>query len=176
VRGEILLIDHDPLPLLIGAGVADEDAIIAWICALLGFADATCIETEPADLASRRSPARPRWHTPTSAHGRAHATQTLAQKRLWLQNLEPVGNWVQYSGSLVAGHRRCLNHGQTASAEACDRARRVGIILRANETWVRPHTRGVPDDIEMRFRWHAQAELIASGLGSPASVTPGACG
>lgn len=46
--GELALIDHDPLPLVIRAGVTDEDAIIAWICALLGFADATCIETEAA--------------------------------------------------------------------------------------------------------------------------------
>jgi hypothetical protein len=159
VRGELALIDHDPLPLLIGAGVADEDAIIAWICALLGFADAMCIETEPGELAFQRAPARSRWHRSTSAYGRRPSTRTLPQKRLWSRNLEPVGHWVQYGGSLVAGHRRRLNDGRTASAEACNRALRVGIILRPNETWVRLHTRGVPDDVEMRFRWHAQAEL-----------------
>ena len=159
VEGELALIDHDPLPLLIGAGVADEDAIIAWICALLGFADVTCIETEPAELAFRHIPARPQWHPSTSAYDRRPVTQTLPHKRLWLRNLEPVGHWIQHSGSLVAGHRRHLNDGQTASAEARDRARRVGIILHPTETWVRPHTRGVPDDVEMRFRWHAQPEL-----------------
>jgi hypothetical protein len=65
-----------------------------------------------------------------------------------------------YSGSFVAGHRRRLNEGRTASAEACDRARQVGIILHPHETWVRPHTRGIPEGIEMRFLWHAPTELF----------------
>jgi hypothetical protein len=65
-----------------------------------------------------------------------------------------------YSGSFVAGHRRRLNEGRTASAEACDRARQVGIILHPHETWVRPHTRGIPDGIQMRFLWHAPTELF----------------
>jgi hypothetical protein len=74
-------------------------------------------------------------------------------------HLEPIGNWVRYSGAFVAGHRRRLTDGRRASKEARERARRVGITLRPYETWVRPHTRGVPDGLEMRFRWHAPAEM-----------------
>lgn len=77
----------------------------------------------------------------------------------WPGNLEPIGRWTSYSGSFVAGHRRRLNDGQTASNEACDRARQVGITLRSRETWVRPHARGIPDGLEMRFRWNAPEEL-----------------
>ena len=42
-------------------------------------------------------------------------------------------------------------------------ARQVGIILDPYETWVRPYARGVPEDIEMRFRWHAPILLNPSG-------------
>ena len=43
--------------------------------------------------------------------------------------------------------------------EANNWARQVGIILGPDETWVRPHTRGVPEGIEIRFLWHAPPEL-----------------
>jgi hypothetical protein len=66
---------------------------------------------------------------------------------------------VRYSGSFVAGHRRRLDGDHQPSAEARARARQVGIALAQNETWVRPHTRGVPDGLEMRFRWSAPEAL-----------------
>jgi len=150
LEGELLLSDHDPLPLLIGRHVAARDAIAAWICALLGFADATCIDFEPT---ARHQPTRQR-RPPSSISGHRHTTRTLPRRQAWPAHLEPVGPWVHYSGSFVAGHRRHLNDGQTASDEARDRARQVGIVLHPHETWVRPHARGVPDGIEMRFRWH----------------------
>lgn len=149
LEGELLLGDRDPLPLLIGKHVADRDAIAAWTYALLGFADATCIEFESA--ARREPPRRRHRSSPTSDH--RQTTQTLPRRQAWPGHLEPVGPWVRYSGSFVAGHRRHLNDGKTASDEARDRARQVGIILHSHETWVRPHARGVPDDMEMRFRW-----------------------
>jgi hypothetical protein len=158
LRGELVLSDRDPLPLLIGQDVADEDAITAWTCALLGFADATCIEFEPT---ARREPTRLRWHVASSMPQHRESTRTLPRKR-WPKHLEPVGHWVDNSGAFVAGHRRRLNDGKTASAEARDRARQVGIILHPRETWVRPHTRGVPDGIEMRFLWHVPTELKLS--------------
>lgn len=158
LQGELVLGDRDPLALLIGADVADEDAITAWTCALLGFADATCIELEPVESTVRRASAGRRRPASLAWHDRP-APRTLPRRQPWPKYLEPIGHWVRYSGSFVAGHRRHLNVGQTASDEALDRARQVGITLRPHETWVRPHARGVPDDIEMRFRWHTSPAL-----------------
>lgn len=60
--------------------------------------------------------------------------------------------------------------GRTASADARDRARQVGIVLQPRETWIRSHTRGVPDGSEMRFLWHAPAEFhLRTHTSSPAS-------
>jgi hypothetical protein len=162
LNGELVLGDGVPLPLLIGEAIADKDAITAWICALLGFADATCIEVEPTESTVQGATAGPRQRPSTSASQRHPSTPTLPRRRPWPSHLEPVGHWVGYIGSFVAGHRRRLNDGQTASTEARDRARQVGIILHPRETWIRPHTRGVPDGIEMRFRWRAPAELRLS--------------
>jgi len=159
LKGELVLGDRDPLPLLIGEDVADEDTITAWTCALIGFADATCIELEPVEPTVRREPTRLRLPPPSSASHYGPSTRTLPRKRTWPRHLEPVGPWTRYSSSIVPGHRRRLNDGRTASEEARDRARQVGIILHPHETWVRPHTRGVPDGIEMRFLWHAPTEL-----------------
>ena len=159
LKGELVLGDCDPMPLLIGEDVADEDAITAWACVLLGFADVTCIEVEPVEPTARRESARPQFHLPSSVPLRSSAS-ALPRRRPWPNHLEPVGHWIRYSGSFVAGHRRRLNKGHAASAEAHDRARQVGITLHPQETWVRPHTRGVPDGIEMRFLWHAPTELF----------------
>jgi hypothetical protein len=162
LSGELLLADRDPLPLLIGQAVADADAVAAWSCALLGFADATCIEPEPTSPIPRFR----RWLAPGSPSGRARSARhagrsprSVPRRRPWPAHLEPIGHWVRYSGSFVAGHRRRLTDGRTASSAARDRARRVGIVLRPNETWVQPHTRGVPEGLEMRFRWRAPGEL-----------------
>jgi hypothetical protein len=161
LTGELVLGDCDPLPLQIGEDVADQDAITAWTCALLGFADATCVQFELVEPTGRREPTSPQGRTPSSVSCHRPSTRTLPRKR-WPQHLEPVGRWLDYSGAFVAGHRRRLSDGQTASADARDRALEVGIILLSRETWVRPHTRGVPDGVEMRFLWHAPIELKLS--------------
>lgn len=161
LKGELVLGDRDPLPLLIGEAVADKDAITAWAYALVGFADATCVEFEPVEPTPKREQARPR-QPPSSASRRPPSTRTMPRQWRWPRHLEPVGAWIRYRGSFVAGHRRRLNDDRTASDEARDRARQVGISLRRDETWVRPHTRGVPDGIEMRFLWHAPAQLKLS--------------
>jgi hypothetical protein len=158
LKGHLLLGDRDPLPLVIWEDVAYDDAITAWTWALLGFADATCFELEPA---ARREPAR-QMRLASSVHRRPHSTRTLPRRQRWPTHLEPVGPLGDYTGSFVAGHRRRLPDDQTASGEASYLAHRVGIILHPHETWVRPHTRGVPDGIEMRFRWHAPVELSSS--------------
>lgn len=159
LKGELILGDGDPLPLLIGEDIAYEDAITAWTCALLGFADATCVEFEPVKPTVRREATKPRWR-PSPSMSRGHPSiRTLPRSPPWPSQLEPVGPWLGYSGSFVAGHRRRLHDGHTASDKARDRARQIGIILHPDETWVQAHTRGVPDDIEMRFLWHTPTEL-----------------
>jgi hypothetical protein len=162
LAGQLILDNGDPLPVLIGEDVADEDAITAWTCALLGFADATCVELDPAEPTARRESARPRRRPRSPASHPRRPAQTLPSKHRWPSYLEPVGSHtIDYIDSIVRGHRRHLPGRQTASDEACDRARRIGIILRSNETWVQPHSRGrgLPPGVELRFLWHAAAEL-----------------
>jgi hypothetical protein len=158
VEGDLELINRDSLPLLIGRDVAHRDAIAAWTCALIGFADATCSDPQPARPAARREPARLQG-PPSTQSRRRPPTPALTSKSQWPGHLQPVGRWVLYSNSIVAGHRRRLSNGRQARDSAHEEARRFGIILRQDETWVRAHVRGVPDDIEMRFRWHPPPEL-----------------
>ena len=162
LEGELVLGDRDPLPLLIGEAVADEDAIMAWTYALLGFAAATCIEFEPIEPTARRESARPRRRPSASVSQHRPSMRALPRRQQWPRHLEPVGHWIRYGGSFIAGHRRHLSEDQTASAEARNHASQVGITLGPHETWVRPHTRGVPDGIEMRFLWRAPTELKLS--------------
>jgi hypothetical protein len=162
LAGELVLGDSDPLPVLISQAASDLDAISVWTCALFGFADATCIELDSAEFQRRREPAtrrqsqqaRPRQHRPTA--------RTLPRKRQWPSHLTPVGQWTEHVGSFVAGHRRRLNEDQTASPDAVDRARQVGITLHPGETWVRAHARGLPDGVEMRFQWRTPPSLKRS--------------
>lgn len=172
LTGELLISDRDPLPLLIGEGVADQDAITAWTCALLGFADATCVQVEQAAPATRRDPGIPQPGQPSSVTRRSTSTRTLPRGRRWPSYLEPVGHWIRFSGSFVAGHRRRLRDGQKASDEAHSRARQVGITLHPHETWVRPHARGIPDGIEMHFLWHPPVDLKPSGTQAKSRDAP----
>ena len=72
----------DPLPLLIGRHVADRDAISGGICALLGFADATCIDSSRAPTA--RHPAD-KAETSALVDIAATATRlrTLPRRQAW---------------------------------------------------------------------------------------------
>ena len=114
LQGELLLRDCDPLPLVIGRSVAEEDVKTAWTCALLGFAAATCVELEPVEPTARREPPTPR-QPPSPVSHRSSSTQTVPRKPSWPRFLEPVGDFVYYSGSFVPGHRRRLPDGWTAS-------------------------------------------------------------
>lgn len=176
LKGKIVLESQDPLPLLTSRDVTDQDAIAGWTCALLGIADATCIEIRHTSPVGRHEPPKPRPDSPGTAHQQRSSAPALPRKQYWPTHLQPIGHWARHSGSLVAGHRRRLNDGQAASTDARDRALRVGIALRPHETWVQPHTRGLPDDIEMRFAWQAPAELklTLTNEGSPlhASTPP----
>jgi hypothetical protein len=157
LKGELILAESDPLPLLIGEDVADQDALTAWICALLGFADATCIES--AEPTAQSKSARQLHSTSSVSHHRLSIRALPRGRQWWPRHLEPVGHWNLYSGSYVPAHRRRLHDGWTATEKARDRARKVGITLHWDETWVQSYIRGVPDNIEMRFLWHAPTEL-----------------
>ena len=158
LKGELVLGDHDPLPLLI------SKVSLTRTRPPLGLAHSSASLTRRAStssLSSRQSGAsrRDRNGIRPLRYPRDPSTRALPRGRRWPSRLEPVGHWVPYSGSFVAGHRRRLHDGQTASDEARDRARQFGIILHSHETWVQAHIRGVPDDDEMRFLWHAPTEL-----------------
>jgi hypothetical protein len=158
IRAALVLGDSDPLSLQIGEHVAFQDAVMAWTSALLGFADVTCIQFDSSSARMQSGHRRPP-SSASSVPAPRRSRQSAPRRHPWPGHLEPIGRWTRYSGSFVAGHRRLLNDGQTASDEARQRARQVGITLRSHETWVRPHARGIPDAVEMRFQWHAPEEL-----------------
>jgi hypothetical protein len=158
IRAQLVLANSDPLPLEIGEDVALEDAVLGWTNALVGFADVTCIQVDSPStrgLPGHRPTASPAASVPAPRR----APRTTQGRHSWPSHLIPVGRWASYGGSLVAGHRRRLADDRTASEEAHKRARRVGITLRPDETWVRAHARGIPDALEMRFQWHRPDEL-----------------
>ncbi len=115
-----------------------EDAVRAWITALLGFADATCFKSEGTSHGtSGTAGSRP----PSPGHRLRGPSGTHAGRHSWPHHLQPVGEWTQYAGSYVAAHRRRLSNDQDHSDEARERAWQVGIILKPHETWVQAHTR-----------------------------------
>lgn len=155
IAGHLLLSDHDPLPLLISENVPEDDAISVWACALLGFAEATCVEVAYLQSGPRDSPtAQAKAPSHASPHGEPQHALPQTRQAWWPTRLEPVGPWQFHHGGLVAGHRRHLSEGMSASPEARNRARQIGINLGPQETWVRPHARGIPAGTEIRFRWH----------------------
>ena len=65
----------------------------------------------------------------------------------------PLGETARFLGSYVAGHRRQLPLDWTHRDEAAANAARYGIRLADHETWVEPHTRGMPQEARLHFRW-----------------------
>lgn len=168
ISAQLVLVASDPLPLEIGEDVAPEVAALGWTNALIGYADVTCIQLHQPDTSTLPA------HPPTASGSASvpaprRTPRTTHGGHSWPGHLVPVGPWERYSGSLVAGHRRRLTAGRTASEEAHQRARDVGITLRQDETWVRPHARGIPDAIEMRFKWHRPDALSLHTPGTGAS-------
>lgn len=165
IGGEILLSARsDPLPVRI-----DEDAGLllegVWAAALIGLADATCFELpqpQPHHDAASRSTVggghrRGGRSKRSDGYRRLHSS---AATGIWPAHLQPIGSWARYSGSFVGGHRRRLRDGWSASPEAIENARRVGIVLAPGETWVKPHARGLPEKVSIRFRWRASEPLL----------------
>ena len=116
IRAQLVLVDRDPLPLEISEDVALEDAVIGWTNALIGFADVTCIHLDSP--ATRALPEhRPTATSAASVPSPRRAPRIRQRRHPWPSPLVPVGRWASYSGSLVAGHRRRLATGRTASDE-----------------------------------------------------------
>lgn len=159
VEGKFLLRRHgpDPLPLVIAADVPDDDAIDAWVCALVGFADATCLEFP--DPALRFSVLRPRSSSSEHRSRLVPTPRRLPQAKRWPDHLKPVDHWSHVESWVVAAHRRRLPKGRAAGADALERARRAAIVLGPGQTWVKAHFCGPVRPPEVRFMWEPTADV-----------------
>lgn len=159
VQGRLILANHDPLPLMISTDIADSDAATVWAYALLGFADVTCITFESPP------PQKPRRQRRTSAakhrSRRRSVPRTSSAGHRWPEHLQPLGP-DRTGQAFVAGHKRRLPEGQTASEEAVALAAQLKIILYEGETWVRPFIRGGQPGTKIRFRWKPPSQLTNS--------------
>ncbi len=163
---------QDPLALFVFDRSSAQDVIgRAWLLALLGYAELTCAPVEasdkrpgrgPGDDAQRRgskasggSPRPPRMPQPRGTARGGSASVPLPR------SLVPTAESRRYLTSYVAGHKRHLGAGRRPSPDARTRAEHLGISLGPNETWVRPHARGVPDDAALVFDWKTAPALSA---------------
>jgi hypothetical protein len=152
VRGELLLDGSDPLPALITEGMSGFVAHLAWAHMLLGFAELTCNGPEPSVLGT------PAQHRRSRQSGRDR-DKSIRIPQLWSESLEPTGIWYGLGGTYVAAHVSRLPADRKHRTEAEQLARQVGISLKQHETWVRDYIRGVPKNMEIRFRWRTPMVL-----------------
>jgi hypothetical protein len=147
--------DHDPLTLLIRTEVRDPAGV--WALSLLGFATLTVLP-EP-ELAA---PANPRPHATHGRRPRASAPARLrapSRVRYLSRDLEPTG--ITRTAHWVLGHVRVLPEGSTHSPGAREEAKKLGITLAPQQTWVRPHARGLLPNQALTFKWKLSHELLA---------------
>ena len=150
---------HDPLALAVTWDVPSEQLVAAaWVTALLGYAELTCVP-QAAERADDVEPAagdrRQRSRAPAARTVAVHArdpTRRRAGPKL-SASLEPTGETQTMLASFVVGHRRLLPAGRQPSADAKRRAQAIGVGLAERETWVRPHARGIPTNSELVFAW-----------------------
>jgi hypothetical protein len=127
---------------------------VAWSLALVTYAELTCLPVHVAERRARRRRGR------RSARSRASTREASRLRSLprgspqaFPPGFRPQGETARHQASWVAGHVRQLPLGQEHSPERAADAAAVGISLRPGETWVRPHTRGVPANAVLLFRW-----------------------
>jgi hypothetical protein len=173
VGGLRLRTPQDPLALVVHAVTDEQFLAIAWPLALIAFAELTC---KPRRAAPRFTSGEQAVQGPRHDGARrsgARSTQERTQLRQYGRPglaaglelsaaLRPNAPTARYLASYVAGHRRQLRPGHRHSTSAQQHAKAVGILLADDETWVRPHARGVPRDAELRFDWHAPANVRAA--------------
>jgi hypothetical protein len=142
----------DPLAIAFDEDLPVKTVVDAWVLALRCFAELTC--AEPPD---EQTPGGARSSRRRPTDGRARTTRRSARRQ---SGGSVVGAQLNLSGphahvaSRVAGHRRRLAAGQRCGSEAREFANSVGITLaKTGETWVRPHTRGLPPNTELEFVW-----------------------
>lgn len=168
VRGAIGLVGgDDPLPVRLQAELAGDLSGWIWACALIGLASVTCIDIPQASPRARRE-----WSSRRSlpSNGRSRfrsAPQVRSSTSIWPEELRPVGRWAVHTASYVAGHIRRLSDGRSPSPQARERARAVGLVLRADETYVRPHARGLPDHGVLEFDWRCPHALLLDRSKTP---------
>jgi hypothetical protein len=151
----------DVLAIAVDSNITDPDIGQAWVVALAAFADLCCSQQTPTRAQAEASPS-------SNRRARDARTQSTAVT-LRRYGKVVVGEAVQPSpataallASYVVGHRRRLRHGHEATQDAKRAAQAVGIALQARETWVRPHLRGAPDDIVLRFAWRPPTAISDS--------------
>jgi hypothetical protein len=132
-----------------------------WLLALNGLKELTCVERIDDPAIGARSGRRERRRL-DGRLGPKRLEERLFGRRSSLLHgarLSPTPETLRWAAGYVAGHRRQLQPGQSASAEATARAADVGIKLASDETWVRPHTRGAPADAVLSFVWDAPSAI-----------------
>lgn len=163
-----ILTSVDPLEVAFGEDDDEDEVVRAWVVGLLGFSDLSCAQTTSAPMQAQ----------PQTPRGRARARSRLGESserspRRSLPNrrgaraggttlstaLTPVRETAQYSGTHVAGHRRRLRRGQSCTDSARAAARSFGIELGATETWVKPHPRGLADNVVLEYDWQAPPQI-----------------
>ena len=153
----------DPLPLVIRGPVDDPAGI--WALSLLGFETLTVI-LEPAHDADGPPTPRGRTH-PRAAiskprsrlSNRSRTPSRNARMRYLSRDLEPTG--ITRTAHWVVGHIRLLTGGRVHSEEAAQEASKQGLTLSPNETWVRPHVRGLSSDEPLTFHWQLPHEALS---------------
>lgn len=135
-----------------------ETLALGWSLALTAYVELACYPQERVPDQSQRGSARGRGRRRPGRQPRESSRPRT--RRLGTRNVQalptgfrPQGQTMRYIASWVSGHIRQLQEGQTHSEEAAANAAGVGITLRTDETWVRPYSRGLPDDAVLHFSW-----------------------
>ena len=147
--------DRDPLPVLF-EHASDEFILSAWAAALLGYAALTA----PVMVRGQRRvrPLHPSGRAPARGGSRWVRARS-APSSVFSPELTYSGGHHRGAAHFVVGHRRQLFDGREPSDEAVARAADYGIRLHPDETWVRPHARGLSDGQEVEFRWAPRIAL-----------------
>jgi hypothetical protein len=133
-----------PLAIAFHEGIGDRQLARAWVVALAGFAQLTCVGLSNDAVVSRgdRSISAPHFIADRASAPRQ--PRGVGRRSVFSAALRPIGATAQIASSYVAGHRRRLRPGQRCSDEAKAAARAVGIELQGTETRVCRTLAGFP--------------------------------
>lgn len=151
------------IPLAIGVEdeYADELAVV-WTYALKAFADLTCLPKPSSTNSGAVS------HPSRSSRGTSGASSTSRRRQAGASNsridfsdtpLRPDSSTASLLSSFVVGHIRNLPEGHSPSPDAIAEAGDLGIELGPEQTWVKPHTKGMPEFARMTFTWYPDVQI-----------------